>query len=94
MNCRYCGKVFYRAFDLRQHEKEYCPQSDQEEMSPSDSDIWGMHFEDNISTSSTDESESSISTEIDAETEQETATLIEEAKEKSNVDFGEMKKAL
>lgn len=97
MSCRYCGKVFNRAFNLRRHEKEYCPLRDEEKMSQSDSDSQGMHFEDNVSTSSTDESESSMSIENEAETGEETdpwIPLIEEARERSNVDFDEMKESL
>ena len=37
MSCKYCGKVLKGGFNLRRHEKEYCPQMPQGEMSQSDS---------------------------------------------------------
>ena len=72
MSCKYCGKVFNRGFNLRRHDKEYCPHRDQEEMSQSEANSQDIQTEDNASTSSTDESECLMSTERDAKTEEET----------------------
>ena len=28
MSCQYCGKIFWRDYNLRRHEDEYCPDQD------------------------------------------------------------------
>ena len=59
MSCKFCGKALNRGFNLRRHEKEYCPLKNHErDMSEIESQ--GTDFEDDASTTSTHESESPI----------------------------------
>ena len=70
MSCKFCGKAFNRGFNLRRHENEYCPLRDQErEMSETESQA--MESGDDASTSSTDGSESPMTTDNETETEEE-----------------------
>ena len=63
MSCKFCGKAFNRGFNLRPHENEYCPLKDQErEMSETESQA--MDSGDDASTSSTDKSESPMTTDM------------------------------
>ena len=46
MSCQFCGKQFNRGYNLRRHEKEYCPLRAQERnMSQTDSDIQETDFQ-------------------------------------------------
>ena len=96
MSCQFCGKQFNRGYNLRRHEKEYCPLGAQERnMSQTDSDSQERDFQDDVSTTSTEVSE--ISTDNESETEEEMdpwIPLIEEAKQRSNIAFQEMKEIL
>ena len=96
MSCQFCGKQFNRGYNLRRHEKEYCPLGAQERnMSQTDSDSQERDFQDDVSTTSTEVSE--ISTDNDSETEEEMdpwIPLIEEAKQRNNISFEEMKESL
>ena len=70
MSCKFSGKAFNRGFNLRRHENEYCPLRDQErEMSETESQA--MKSGDNAFTSSTDGSESPMTTDNETETEEE-----------------------
>ena len=70
MNCKFCGKAFNRGFNLRRHENEYCPLKDQDrEMLETESQA--MDSEDDASTSSTDGSESPITTDNEMGNEEE-----------------------
>ena len=95
MSCQFCGKQFNRGYNLRRHEKEYCPLGAQERnMSQADSDSQERDFQDDVSTTSTEVSE--ISTDNESETEEEMdpwIPLIEEAKQRSNIAFEEMKES-
>ena len=81
MSFQFCGKQFNRGYNLRRHEKEYCPLGAQERnMSQADSDSQERDFQDDVSTTSTEVSE--ISTDNESETEEEMdpwIPLIEEA---------------
>ena len=83
---------------LRRHEKEYCPLGAQESnMSQTDSDSQERDFQDDVSTTSTEVSEISTMTDNESETEEEMdpwIPLIEEAKQRSNIAFEEMKESL
>ena len=47
MSCQFFGKQFNRGYNLRRHEKEYCPLREQErDMSQTDSDSQERDFED------------------------------------------------
>ena len=96
MSCQFCGKQFNRGYNLRRHEKEYGPLGAQERnMSQADSDSQERDFQDDVSTTSTEVSE--ISTDNESETEEEMdpwIPLIEEAKQRSNIAFEEMKESL
>ena len=96
MSCQFCGKQFNRDYNLRRHEKEYCPLRAQERnMSQTDSDSQERDFQDDVSTTSTHGSE--ISTDNDSSDEDEMdpwIPLIEEAKQRSNIAFEEMKESL
>ena len=85
MSCRFCGKQFNRGYNLRRHEKEYCPLGAQER-NMSQMDSQERDFQDDVSTTSTEVSE--ISTDNESETEEEMdpwIPLIEEAKQRSNI---------
>ena len=96
MSCQFCGRHFNRGYNLRRHEKEYCPIREQERnMSQTDSDSQERDFQDDVSTTSTQGSE--ISTDNKSETEEEMdpwLPLIEEAKQIINIAFEEMKESL
>ena len=92
MSCQFCGKQFTRGFNLRRHEKEYCPLRDQEKnMSDSESQI--TEPEDNDSTASNHDSDSSMVT-VDETEEGEIdpwAPLVEEAMQINYAAFEELK---
>ena len=94
MSCKFCGKAFNRCFNLRRHENEYYPLRDQErEMSETESQA--MDSGDDASTSSTDGSESPMTTDIETETEEEEndawMPIVEQAMQKNKTAFEEMK---
>ena len=94
MNCQFCGKQFNRGYNLRRHKKEYCPLREQERnMSQTDSDSQERDFEDDVSTTSTHVSESSTDNEAEEEMDP-WIPLIEEAKQRGNIAFEEMKESL
>ena len=98
MSGQFCGNQFNRGYNLRRHEKEYCPLGAQERnMSQTDSDSQERDFQDDVSTTSTEVSEISTMTDNESETEEEMdpwIPLIEEAKKRSNIAFEEMKESL
>ena len=72
MSCKFCGKAFNRGFNLRRHEKEYCPlKGEEREMSETKSQT--ADPEDDASTATTHESESPMTGDNDTETEEEEA---------------------
>ena len=94
MSCKFCGKAFNRGFNLRRHEKEYCPLKDQmKEMSETESQA--MDSKDEASTSSTDWSESPMTTDNETETEEEEndawMPMVKQAMQKHKTAFEEMK---
>ena len=98
MSCKFCRKQFNRGYNLRRHEKEYCPLRAQERnMSQTDSDSQERDFQDDVSRTSTDVSETSMRTDK-SETEEEEMDpwipLIEEAKQRRNIALQEMKESL
>ena len=97
MSCKFCGKQFNRGYNLRRHEKEYCPlRAQQRNMSQTDSDSQERDFQDDVSRTSTDVSETSMRTDK-SETEEEMdpwIPLIEEAKQRRNIALEEMKESL
>ena len=97
MSCKFCRKQFNRGYNLRRHEKEYCPLRAQERnMSQTDSDSQERDFQDDVSRTSTDVSETSMRTDK-SETEGEMdpwIPLIEEAKQRRNIALEEMKESL
>ena len=80
MSCKFCAKTFNRGFNLRRHEKEYCP--------PVDS-------EDDASSVATHGHESPMTTDSETETEEEEKDswmpMVEEAMQKHKAAFQEMK---
>ena len=98
MSCKFCRKQFNRGYNLRRHEKEYCPLRAQERnMSQTDSDSQERDFQDDVSTTSTDASEISMRTDNESEAKEEMdpwIPLIEEAKQRRNVALEEMKESL
>ena len=94
MSCKFCGKAFNRGFNLRRHENEYCPLRNQErEMSETESQA--MESGDDASISSTDGSESPMTTDNETETEEEEndawMPMVEQAMQKYKPAFEEMK---
>ena len=94
MSCKFCGKAFNRGFNLRRHENEYCPLKDQErEISETESQA--MDSGDDASTSSTDQSESPMTTDNETEIEEEEndawMPMVEQAMQKHKTSFEEMK---
>ena len=94
MRCKFCGKAFNRGFNLRRHENEHCPLRDQEkEMSETESQA--MDSGDDASTSSTDGSESPVTTDNETETDEEEndawMPMVEQAMQKHKTAFEEMK---
>ena len=70
MSCKFCEKAFNRGFNLRRYENKHCPLRDQErEMIETESQA--MDSGDDTSTSSTDGSESPMTTDNETETEEE-----------------------
>ena len=98
MSCQFCGKQFNRGYNLRRHEKQYCQLGAQERnMSQTDSDSQESDFQEDVSTTSTDVSEISMTTDNESETEDEMdpwIPLIEEVKQRSNIAFEEKKESL
>ena len=98
MSCQFCGKKFNRGYNLRRHEKEYCPLRAQERnMSQTDSDSQETDFQDDVSTTSPHGSAISMTPDNESETKEEMdpwIPLIEEAKQRSNIAFQEMKESL
>ena len=98
MSCKFCRKQFNRGYNLRRHEKEYCPLRAQERnMSQTDSDSQERDFQDDVSTTSTDVSEISVRTDNESETEEEMdpwIPLIEEAKQRRNMALQKTKESL
>ena len=64
------GKAFNRGFNLRRHENEYCPLKS-EERETSETESHTMDSEDDASTTSTQGSESPMTTDSEIETEEE-----------------------
>ena len=93
MSSKFCGKAFNHGFNLRRHENEYCPLKDQvREMSQTESQA--MDSEDNASTSSTDGSESTMTTDNETESEEENDAwmpMVEQPMQKHKTVFEEMK---
>ena len=98
MSRKLCGKAFNRGFNLRRHENEYCPlKSEEREMSETESHT--MDSEDDASTTSTQGSESPMTTDNEMETEEEEGEeekdpwmpMVEEAMQKHKAAFEEMK---
>jgi hypothetical protein len=92
----FCGEQF-SGYNIRRHEKEYCPLGAQERnMSQTDSNSQERHFQDDVSTTSTSAgSESLMTTDNESEEEMDPwIPLIEEAKQRSNIVFEEMKESL
>ena len=93
MSCKFCGKAFNRGFSLRRHENKHCPLRDQErEMSETESQA--MESGDNAFTSSTDGSESPMTTDNETETEEENDAwmpMVEQAMQKHKTAFEGMK---
>ena len=81
---------------IRRHEKQYCPLREQQRnMSQTDTDSQERDFQDDISTTSTSGSESLMTTDNESEEEMDPwIPLIEEAKQRSNIAFEEMKESL
>ena len=84
MSCKFCRKQCNSDYNLRRHEQEYCPLRAQERnMSQTDSDSQERDFQDDVSRTSTDVSETSMRT-YQSETEEEMdpwIPLIEEEEE-------------
>ena len=98
MSCKFCGKAFNRGFNLHRHENEYCLlKSEEREMSETESHT--MDSEDDASTTSTQGSESPMTTDSEMETEEEEGEeekypwmpMVEEAMQKHKAAFEEMK---
>ena len=98
MSCKFCRKQFSRGYNLRRHEKEYCPlRAPERNMCQTDLDSQERDFQDDASTASTGVSEISIKTDNESETEEENdpwIPLIEEAKQRRNIALEEMKESL
>ena len=94
MSCKLFGKAFNRGFNLRRHEKEYCPlKSEEQEMSETESQT--ADLEDDATTATTHGSESPMTGDNDTETEEEETDpwmpVVEKAMQKYNTAFEEMK---
>ena len=94
MSCKFCEKAFNRGFNLRRHENEYCPLRDQERQM-SETESQAMDSGDDASTSSTDGSESPMTTDNETETEEEEndawMPMVEQAMQKHKTAFEKMK---
>ena len=89
MSCRFCGKVFSRGFNLRRHKREYCSLKDRSSQE--------MDIGNDFSSDSTDRSESLTTTDNESESAEQLdpwISLIEEAKQRSNIAFEETKESL
>ena len=72
MSWKFCGKTFNHGFNLRRHEKEYCPlKNGDREMS--ETECQTVDSEDDASSVETHESESPMTTDSETETEEEEA---------------------
>ena len=93
MSCKFCGKAFNRGFNLRRHEKEYCPLKNHErDMSETESQE--TDFEDDASTTSTHGSESPMTSDNETETEEDKdpwMSMVEEAMQNHRTTFEEIK---
>ena len=93
MSCKFCGKAFNRGFNLRRHEKEYCPLKNHErDMSETESQE--TDFEDDASTTSTHGSESPMTSDNETETEEDKdpwMPMVEEAMQNHRTTFEEIK---
>ena len=93
MSCKFCGKTFNRGFNLRRHEKEYCPLKSEEREMPSETE--SQSSDDDASSVATHGSESPMTTDSETETEEEEADpwmpMVEEAMQKHKAAFQEMK---
>ena len=93
MSCKFCGKTFNRGFNLRRHEKEYCPLKSEEREMPSETE--SQSSDDDASSVATHGSESPMTTDSETETEEEEADpwmpMVEEAMQKHKAAFREMK---
>ena len=94
MSCKFCGKTFNRGFNLRRHEKEFCPlKSEEREMSETESQT--VDSADDASSVATHGYESPMTTDNETETEEEEADpwmpMVEEAMQKHKAAFQEMK---
>ena len=91
MSCSYCGKQFNRGFNLRRHEKEYCPLRDQEE------NMFQNNYMENTDFSQSDESDENEAMTSANESEQEEeevdpwSPIIDEAKERVRASYEQMK---
>ena len=96
MSCQFCGRHFNRGYNLRRHEQEYCPLREQEKnMYQTDLDSQDRDSQDDVSITSTQQSGGSTTTDSESEEEPDPWTpLIEEAKQRSNTAFEEMKESL
>ena len=93
MSWKFCGKTFNRGFNLRRHEKEYCPlKNGKRGMSETESQT--VDSEDDASSVATHGSESPMTTDSETETEEEEADpwmpMVEEAMQKHKAAFQEM----
>ena len=92
MSCKFCGKAFNRGFNLRRHEKEYCPLKNHErDMSETESQE--TDFEDDASTTSTHGSESPMTSDNETETEEDKdpwMPMVEEAMQNHRTTFEEI----
>ena len=92
MSCKFCDKKFNRGFNLRRHEQKYCPQKDQER-DMLERENHAMDSEDDASSTSTRESESSMTTDDEMETDP-WIPMVEEAMQQHEIAFEEMKMSL
>ena len=93
MSCKFCGKAFNRGFNLRRHEKEYCPLKNHER-DTSETESQGTDFEDDASTTSTHGSESPMTSDNEMETEEDKdpwMPIVEEAMQNRRTAFEEVK---
>ena len=93
MSCKFCGKAFSGGFNLRRHEKEYCPLKNHER-DMSEKEIQETDFEDDASTTSTHGSESPMTSDNETETEEDKdpwMPMVEEAMQNHRTTFEEIK---
>ena len=91
MSCKFCEKTSNRGFNLRRHEKEYCPlNSEEREMSGREKTV---DSEDDASSVATDGSESPMTGDSETEPQEEAdpwKPMAEEAMQKHEATFQEM----